>query len=151
MGRLLIQITKRPDGGGLLRCVRADGSSTWQKQESRHAPFFALHDLTHFAVESTLGFQHGFFGLIAEGWDVEDTTGQGARGALPKEAVEVEQIVGLLDAERASATPMTAEEFNGYATHQITQQDLLRVRARRGELFEQWSSLPPGATLELKF
>jgi hypothetical protein len=151
MGHLLIQITKRPDGGGLLRCVRADGSTTWQKQESRHAPFFALHDLTHFAVESTLGFKHGFFGLIAAGWDVEDTTGQGPRGELPKEAVEVEQIVGLLDAERASAALMTAEEFNGYATRQVTQQDLLRVRAKRGELFAQWSALAAGATLELTF
>jgi hypothetical protein len=78
---LLIQITKRSDGGGLLRCVRADGSVTWQKQESRHAGFFALHDLTHFAVESTLGFQRGFFGLIAEGWEIEETTGKQARAA----------------------------------------------------------------------
>ena len=70
---LRIQITKRPDGNGVLRCVRADGSVTWQKQE-RHAAFFALHDLTHFAVESTLGFRRGFYGLLAEGWDVEDTT-----------------------------------------------------------------------------
>ena len=53
---LTIRISKRKDGGGVLRCVRADGSETWQKQESRHAAFFALHDLTHFAVESALGY-----------------------------------------------------------------------------------------------
>jgi len=60
---LSIQITKRSDGGGVLRCVRADGSVTWQKQTARHAAFFALHDLTHFAVETTLGYRQGFFGL----------------------------------------------------------------------------------------
>ena len=71
----------------MLRCVRADGSLTWQKQTDRHAAFFALHDLTHFAVETTLGYARGFFGLIAEGWDFEDTGGKGARGPLPPEAI----------------------------------------------------------------
>src|SRR6202040_1783149 len=95
-----IQITKRRDGNGVLRCVRSDGSSTWQKQE-RQGAFFARHDLTHFAVEWTLGFRQGFYGLIEGGWDVEDTTGQGPRGPLPDEALEVEYIVGCFDAEGA--------------------------------------------------
>ena len=159
---LLIQITKRPDGGGLLRCVRADGSVTWQKQPSRHAPFFAMHDLTHFAVESTLGFRRGFFGLIAEGWDIEDTTGQGTRGRLPEEAVEVERIVGLFDAERASATLFTTNEFNQHAAMhastaghsapgRLTEDEILRVRKRRGELFTQWLALEPGAAIKLHY
>ena len=79
MELLGIRLTKRMDGGSVLRCVRADGSVTWQKQD-RHAAFFALHDLTHFAVESTLGFRDGFFGLVAQGWDIDDTTGKGTRG-----------------------------------------------------------------------
>ena len=81
-----VQITKKADGSGVLRCVRADGSVTWQKQTDRHAAYFALHDLTHFAVETSLGLRRGFFGLIAEGWDIEDTTGKGTRGPLPPEA-----------------------------------------------------------------
>src|SRR6516225_617025 len=105
MELLGIRLTKRMDGGSVLRCVRGDGSVTWQKQD-RHAAFFALHDLTHFAVESTLGFQSGFFGRIAKGWDIDDTTGKGARGRLPEEAIEVEHIVGLLGAERASGFPV---------------------------------------------
>src|SRR5207302_930128 len=70
--------------GAALRAGRWVGDLA--KQE-RDAAFFALHDVTHFAVESTLGFRRGFYGLIIEGWDVEDTTGKGARGPLPKEAV----------------------------------------------------------------
>jgi len=49
---LRVEITKRADGAGVLRCVRDDGSVTWQKHD-RHAAFFALHDLTHYAVETT--------------------------------------------------------------------------------------------------
>ena len=73
---LKIEIVKQPDGAGVLRCTRKDGSVTWQKQ-TKHAAHFALHDLTHYAVESTLGCRQGFFGLVAEGWDIEDTTGKG--------------------------------------------------------------------------
>ena len=149
---MLVQIVKRADGGGVLRCVRDDGSVTWQKQ-GRHAPFFALHDLTHFAVETTLGSKRGFFGLMTEGWDVEDTTGKGARGPLPEEAGEVERIVGLFDAERASGVIWTLDEFNQYsplmASRRLSAEEIARVKAKRSELFERWFALPADATLEL--
>ncbi len=154
---LRIQITKRADGVGVLRCMRADGSVTWQRQD-RHASHFALHDLTHFAVESTLGTRRAFFGLIAEGWEIDDTTGKGSRGALPGEALEVERIVGLLDAERASGAITSAEDFNTFRAtqaapnpRQLTAEELQTIRARRAELFSQWSGLPAGGTLELEF
>jgi hypothetical protein len=159
---LLIQITKRPDGGGLLRCTRSDGSATWQKQESRHAAFFALHDLTHFAVETTLRFRNGFFGLVEQGWDIEETTGQEARGPIPDEAKAVEYIVGALDGERAGGTIWTSADFNraaaihaesaGFpAPRPLTEEELARVRARRAELFSKWNSTAPGEALELRF
>jgi hypothetical protein len=150
-----VQITKKADGSGVLRCVRADGSAAWQKQTDRHAAFFALHDLTHFAVETTLGYRRGFFGLIAEGWEIEDTTGKGARGPLPKEAVEVESTVGLLDAERGGGQIWTVEEFNEFAAMRaarpLTADEIVRVKKKRSELFQQWSAVAPGATLELPF
>jgi hypothetical protein len=159
---LQIQITKRADGGGVLKCIRADGSETWQKQSDRHAAFFALHDLTHFAVESELGIRDAFFGLIAAGWSIEDTTGKGARGALPLDAQFVENVVGTLDSVRASGARWTAEEFNENtarfaanggrpAPRRLSDDDLARVRKRRAELFEQWRALPIGQTLELDF
>ena len=155
---LQIQITRRAGGGGVLKCVRPDGSLTWQKQ-GRHAAFFALHDLTHLAVESALGFRRGFFGLIAEGWDIEDTTGKGARGPLPAEARQVEYLVGLFDTERGSGALLTAGEFNEYGRMQweapgrreLTQEEILRIRSRRGELFARWDETAAGETLELRF
>jgi hypothetical protein len=158
---LTIQITRRADGAGVLRCTRQDGSVTWQKQSDRHSGFFALHDLTHFAVESVLDFRNGFYGLIAAGWEIEDTTGKGSRGALPPEAIEVEHIVGLLDSERASGTLWRAAEFNQSALAQaaasgrsaprpLSEDELARIRALRSKLFSQWHSLPPGGVLELR-
>jgi len=145
-----IEISKRADGAGVLRCTRQDGSVTWQKQ-TKHGAHFALHDLTHYAVETALGYRCGFFGLIADGWELEDTTGKRARGPLPAEAIEVERIVGLFDSERGSGVLWTSEEFNGFAPRALTDADIQRVRALRGELFRQWSAIAPGQKLELKF
>jgi hypothetical protein len=159
---LILQFTKRTDGGALLRCVRNDGSVTWQKQQGDHAAFFPLHDLTHFAVETELSFGRGFYGLIAAGWDIEETTGKTARGPLPDEAIEVEYVVSALAAERASGAVSTAEEFNQLADtfagakgfsqpRPLTEADLTRVRSRIDELFTRWRALPAGNTLELAF
>lgn len=145
-----IEIAKQPDGAGLLRCTRDDGSVTWQKQ-TRHAAHFALHDLTHYAVETCLPGARGFFTLIAEGWDIEDTTGKGARGPLPHEAVEVEQIVGLFDAERSSGVLWTLSEFNKYSPKALSESEIQGVRALRAELFAQWLATPAGGKLERTF
>ncbi len=159
---LKIQITKRTDGSAVLKCIRADGSETWQKQQGAQGAFFPLHDLTHFAVESELGFAKAFYGLIAAGWSIDETGTRGAAARMPEEALFAENVVGTLDRERASGSRWTAEEFNYAlaldatsngrpAPRELTDDDLARVRKRRAELFEQWRALPPGDTLELTF
>ena len=159
---MVIEFTKRADGRTVLRCVRADGSVTWQRNDDEHARFFPLHDLTHYSVETELGFSRGFFGLIAEGWNIEETTGKTARGALPNEALEVEYIVSAFAAERAGGVNASSAEFNQLAAtfasakgmptpRQLSDEDLARVRGRFDELAAKWRSLSPGATLELPF
>lgn len=148
-----IQITKRADGAGILRCTRDDGTVTWQKQQ-RHAAHFALHDLTHYTVETILGSTHGFFGLVNAGWEIDDTTGKGARGPIPREAAEIESLVGLLDSERASGSAWTLQEFQEFgspAAHRLTEDIISAMRQRRAHLFTQWAAVPPGGTLELQF
>ncbi|MDF2775439.1 MAG: hypothetical protein K0S86_4940, partial [Geminicoccaceae bacterium] len=71
-GVLRIRIKKNADGSAALTCIRADGSVTWQRQEGAQGRFFPRHDLTHFAVETTLGHRRGFYGLVAEGWNITD-------------------------------------------------------------------------------
>lgn len=147
---LQIEIIKGTDGSGMLRCTRRDGSVTWQKQP-KHASHFALHDLTHYAVETTLGYRRGFFGLIAEGWEVEDTTGKGRRGPLPAETTEVERIVGLFDTERASMALLTVHEFNEFAPRSLTATQIQDVRALRARLFQEWFAVSAGEKLSLMF
>jgi hypothetical protein len=162
MPALRVQITKRTDGGAVLKCIRADGSETWQKQQGHQAAFFPLHDLTHFAVESELGIRDAFYGLIADGWSIDDTGARGVAAKLPPDAIFVENVVGTLDSERASGSRWTAAEFNENTERfalnggrpvprKLTDDELARVRKRRAELFSQWSELQPGQTLELTF
>jgi hypothetical protein len=157
---LIIELTKQRDGSAVLRCIRTDGSVTWQKQEGRNAAFFPIHDLTHYAVETELGFRRGFYGLIAEGWEISETTGKTPRGALPAEALEVEYLVSAFSAERASGSISTAEVFselsatfaraNGLPAHRkLSDDDLTRVRSRFNELATEWRALPAGATMQL--
>lgn len=160
---LRIQFEKQNDGSMVFRCTRADGSSTWQKHASKASMFFPFHDLTHYAVESTFAFGNGFYGLIAQGWDVTDSGGKGARGRLPAEAVVVEHMVGLFDRERVGgASALTAIEFNGILQELVdsgsitsppvvTEQQLQAVRTRINELYDTLSSLQPGAAMELAF
>jgi hypothetical protein len=159
---VLIEFTKRADGRTVLRCERADGSVTWQRNDDQHAAFFPLHDLTHYAVETELGFTRGFFGLIAEGWNIEETTGKSARGALPNEALEVEYIVSAFSAERVGGGVASTAEFNQLAAtfasakgmpppRRLTDGEMTKVRARFDELSERWRTLAPGHTLELMF
>jgi hypothetical protein len=159
---MLVQFTRRSDGAVIFRCVRNDGSSTWQRHE-KHAQFFSFHDLTHFGVETALRFRLGFYGLIAAGWDIDDTTGKGPRGKLPPEAILVEHLVNLFERERSGgALPLSEAGFNEQLTavlgtgsvpcgRSFTQEELAEVRARIEELHARWAATPAGGTMELRF
>jgi len=160
--RMIIEFAKRKDGNTVLRCVRDDGSTTWQRNENQHARFFPLHDLVHYAVESELGFTQGFFGLLTAGWNIDETTGKSARGALPNEAIEVEHLVSSFTAEWNSDSGWSAADFNDQARafsamrklpppRSLTEEELARVRNRFKKLCARWRDLPEGETLRLEF
>jgi hypothetical protein len=159
---VIIEFAKQEDGNALLRCLRDDGTATWQRQDGKYAAFFPFHDLTHYAVETELGFRRGFYGLIAEGWGIAETTGKTARGALPNETLEVEYLVSAFSAERSGGVASPAEEFNELAAtfarakqmpnpRELSDEELDRVRARFNELATKWRALESGETLRLEF
>jgi hypothetical protein len=159
---IVIRIKKGADGRTSLSCTRSDGTTTWQRQQGAQASFFPRHDLTHYAVETVLGRHRGFYGLVAAGWDLSDFGTPWPRGKLPKDANLTEMIVGFFDHDRATGEMGTAEELNAYlatfgienvlpAPEKFTDEDLSRVRQRRGELFAQWEAVQPGSVLELRF
>jgi len=135
---------------------------TWQRQEGQQGRFFPFHDLTHYAVETALNHLRGFYGLVAEGWDLTDFGSPWPRGPLPDEALAAELLVGFLDRERAAGEEWSAAQFNAsaatyYGQHGlrgasvVTDDDLEHVRDKRRELFAEWAALPAGETLELRF
>jgi len=159
---LIIAIKKKTDGSASLACRRADGSVTWQRQDGTQGRFFPLHDLTHYAVETVLGLDQAFYGLVAAGWEFSDFGHPWPRGPMPAAAIAAELIVGYLDSERAAGTTWTAEEFNAKAAayheargaspaFRLGEADLARIRQTRATLFARWEALLPGATLELPF
>ena len=159
---LKVRIKKNRTGAGSLSCERADGSITWQRQSDRTAAFFAHHDLTHYAVETSLGCTEAFLGLVASGWEIGDFGSPWPKGPLPKEAERVELIVGFLDVERASGEEWSAEEFNrNAAMHSeargsdtraaVTDEGLRSIRSTRRDLFGRWAAVEPGGVLELRF
>lgn len=163
MPDLIVRIKKKTDGSAALSCTRADGSITWQRQDGAQGRFFPLHDLTHFAVESVLGFRRAFFGLLAEGWDISRFEVKGMAEQMPEEALLAEVIVAFFDVERATGERGSADDFNWkldsfYDQHRtaapafrMTEDKLASIRARRAELFARWNELPAGEALELTF
>lgn len=155
---MLVQIKKGSDSRPTLACVRADGTRTWRKVH----PFFPLHDITHYAVESILGLRQAFFGLVASGWTLEAFEAPATRTAFPPEALFAEQVVGIFDLERGLGRLLTAAEFNealvaalgdrdGITARALTDTEIMAVRTLRGTLQARWQALMPGETLEIAF
>jgi hypothetical protein len=159
---LTIKFTKRRDGSVISRFERDDGTATWQRKEGPQANFFAAHDLTHYALETTLRYRRGFYGLVAEGWDLSDFGTPWPRGPLPADAEPAELIAGLLDGERATGERCSAAEFNEkialyYETHgladapMLAQEELDQIRKFARELHARWDAVLPGGSLALTF
>lgn len=163
---MLIRMKKVPDGV-VLSCVRAGASAA--VQGSGHSGFFTMHDLMHFAVETTLGFNRAFFGLMAEGWTFE-TFGNREdprRRQIPAEAIWSEHIVGILMRESrdvagdADLVEALTEELNRELRSELAKAGVLPYvvgAAKIGEVLRayqdlehRWRQLPTGEHLELGF
>ncbi len=165
MPDLTIRLKRHADGSASLTCTRADGTVTWQRQKGSLALVFPAHDLTHFAVETVLGYRHAFYGLVAEGWEISDFAMPWPRGPIPVEAREVELLVGLFDGFRRGNDDWTTAEFNANAQQlaadskfgdqltprTLSDEDIVRVRAGRNDLIARWTATPPGDSLEIVF
>jgi hypothetical protein len=159
---LTIRLRKRRDGAVVFELRRADGSTTWQKRAGPTAEFFAVHDRTHYAVETVLGYPRAFYGLVAEGWDLTDFGAPWPRGPLPDEALPAEVIVGCFDTQRAAGERLTAQQCNDSAAAYfssagrpspvaLTDDEISRIRDRMSDLVWRWHALAEDETLELPF
>lgn len=151
---MILRIKKGADGGGTMTMLRDDGTSTWQPA----TPYFVFHDLLHYAVESTLGFTQAFLGLVAAGRDFGDFE-KGAKQWLPVEAHWAEIIAGQMQLERAGSTTLDEVATSiaavcagrGLAAPPIPPGAVARIAALHRELLRQWSAVPRGDALELRW
>ncbi|MEP6620236.1 MAG: hypothetical protein ABJE47_13015 [bacterium] len=162
---LSIRIKRHSDGSASLTLTRADGGVTWQRQKGQLGNVFSPHDLTHYAVETSLGYDKAFYGLVADGWEIADFASPWPRGEIPREAREVELIVGFFDSERRNSEHWTTKEFNAHAVTFVsaskyaetlpppvlTDDQIARVRTLRDELLARWFATRPGNAIELVF
>lgn len=164
MPDLLIRIKRHADGAASLSCTRGDGTVTWQRQNGQLGGVFPPHDLTHYALETALGYRRAFYGLIAEGWELSDFAPPWPRGRPPEEAREVELLVVLFDNTRRGAVgdakELTEEGENILAASRhagkqgvprLTDEQIATVRALRAELIARWNAVAPGESMELVF
>lgn len=158
---LSIRLARKPDGSAVLHCARPDGSQTWQRHR-KHADFFPLHDLWHFAVETTLGLRYGFYGLLASGWNITDFGARPIPEHAAAEAQLAEHAVNLLTTEQAAGHRYDAGGFNealsaalrqagGTLDRPVTDEELDAIRALWMQLAVRWSRVPPGGEMEITF
>jgi hypothetical protein len=159
MTMLTIKFTRKADGTCVFACTRPDGSSTWQRHKT---PFYPLHDLAHFAIETTLGLQQGFYGLLASGWNVTDFGNRALPERAQAEAALAEATAGLLDQERGTGIVYKADTFNTALRavmaemnqpHErlLTDDELDAIRRAFLDLAGRWARTKPGDALALGF
>lgn len=157
---MTIHLTKGRNKPDTLACFRNDGSCTWAALNLPSA-----HDVGHYAVETTLGFCDAFFGLLAQGWAIQDF-GQsnpltGEKPDIPIQGLQVEALVGLLDIERCSGLALDFESFHelmdiacagmDVPTPMINACQLAAIRSLLASLLGLWAELPGGEKMELSF
>lgn len=161
---LHIRLKRHSDDSASITCTRDDGTVTWQRQAGKLGMVFPQHDLTHYAVETVLHYTDGFYGLVADGWNIEDFAVPYPRGQVPQSARQVELIVGCFDTERRTVGRMSVDEFNAHARTYVSSTrfsdvpvrilsaaELDAVRGARDALLARWNALPRGDALELTF
>jgi hypothetical protein len=159
---------KKISGGLVLTCLRE--ASQAEVQRTGHGGFFALHDLLHYAVETTLGFDRAFLGLMASGWSFENFTRHDdpRYRAVSTQAVVAEHLVGILSqhlrdysSEDDEFLELLSGEINrdlaaiaserGVAMPTLSAADVASIYATYQALAERWAKLPVGEHLELAF
>ena len=133
-----------------LTCIRDDRSVTWTHIHRG----FVQHDFAHYVVETTLGFQNAFFGLVAKGYDIPDFSLPTSKRPfkMPKEAIAVEPIVALLQAEQWESfpDPLLQSDSQELPTN-VTPEQIETMRKHLQKLLQQWNNLMPGESMDLQF
>jgi len=163
-----ITITKG-DKDDRLDVERSDGSSVSTRFPHK-GPL--PHDVVHCAVEGELGFDKGFWGLVADGHhpeDIQDMAKQAGHSSAKRaevpaahfaQAIQAERIVEAFEADHwsggqgdpAGVIYMAASGCDQSLVPPVATLDAAmveRIRGRIAEFNSRWSVLPVGHSLSL--
>lgn len=142
-----------------LRCIRLDGSETSTMMPRQGV---LPHDLIHYVVETTLGYDHGFLGLVAKGADISfamEQTHDIGNQTVADQATHAEAVVESLQAQIWSGcfdTDMFQAGLEGACDMRSRPvPDLSGVDVNNAlyggvmALGQRWQQLPYHASLEL--
>jgi hypothetical protein len=161
MPTLQFRLKKRADAHAQLTLVRADGTFSTGPVGPADG-YFPVHDLTHYAIEQTLGLSEGFLGLVAGGWEIGDFEVKGTAKRLSAETLYAETAAGELSRQILMRQPSTLEDFNwavetkvqqhtpGFS-RPLTEGQLTAIRELVASEWRRWRELPPNGVLELTF
>lgn len=146
------QSKHKPD---TLTCIRDDGSATWTHLHRG----FVQHDFAHYVVETTLGSENAFFGLVAKGYDIPDFSEPKAERPfeIPEEAIDTEPVVALLQADLLEGLGYSSDSDGIFRDHSaslpvgITDKQLEIMRQKLRALLERWNEMQPGESMALQF
>ena len=158
-----IQFKKRKGKPSILNCIREDGSVTWAQIH----PSFEIHDLAHYAVETVLGFEKAFYGLLSDGFNIDDfELPQDKKPEalvpvdLPPESLQTEHLVNLLltdlqsIGEHMDLIPTLKEILTQEGLpypEGLNADSLVEIQKSLKDLLAKWHRLDEGEILELPF
>ena len=140
----------------VLSCKRKDGSMTWKHV----SPFFIMHDICHYAVETVMPFHEAFFGMIKKGTDITEfeLPKEERSIALSAEALLTEHFVNLLVIEYTQGKMdnlleilKATYEIDDKTIDWITEEKLNEIRIAYYGLMKKWNVLPERETMTLIF
>ncbi|PRC92134.1 hypothetical protein S2091_3050 [Solimicrobium silvestre] len=143
----------------VLRCVRKNGTETSTKMPRQGQ---LPHDLIHYVVETALGYEHGFLGLIAKGADLafameqthdiqnQQIADQATHAEALVESLQAQMWSGMFDNEQFLAGLEGACSMRNRAVPDLSkinpERDLYEVVLA---LAQRWLQVPFYASLEL--
>ena len=153
-----VEIQKNSGSKNTIRFITIEEGIEWAYGDD----FMILHDLSHYAIEKTLGYTSAFFGLIKSGTKIKDFEDKVIRDKmiLTNEAWYAEGLANLILIEY---TQGKFENFNEVFKSTlsktnptipffaISEIDLAKTRVLFANLVNKWKSLPEKETMELEF
>jgi hypothetical protein len=130
---------------------RDDGSELGWRWPAGGPP----HDLIHYAVETRLGLEAGFWGLVAGGANFDFATAH--RQADPEtRTLDDDQVPGLVEAETIVNAATSAIAIPGFGRADARPPELDPERFdtacdAAAEWMDRWRELAPGETLVLEY